>query len=175
MNIIYYQTYLKKLIILYRYVSSKYLSISKLFTSNFQGLVIALTSDFIPRLVYMFTTQEVGDSDAGMSLKGYIRWSLSGKYVCFINGQKIWIKMPSFGFDLHFNMKKETKFSKYLLWPWETLVSFFKKEHINNVLFWPLIQINEVKRGLATGDGSGFFFERVGMLEFASFLIPCIF
>ena len=76
----YYRTYLKKLIILYRYVSSKYLSISKLFTSNFQGLVIALTSDFIPRLVYMFTTQEVGDSDAGMSLKGYIRWSLSGKF-----------------------------------------------------------------------------------------------
>ena len=134
--------------------------ISKLFISNFQGLVIALTSDFIPRLVYMFTTQEVGDSNAGMSLKGYIRWSLSGKYVlCFINGQKIWIKMPSFGFDLHFfNMKKETKFSKYLLWLLETLVSFFKKEHINNVLFWPLIQINEVKRGLATGDGSGFFF-----------------
>ena len=64
--------------------------ISKLFVSNFQGLVIALTSDFIPRLVYMFTTQEVGDSNAGMSLKGYIRWSLSGKYVpCFINGQKI--------------------------------------------------------------------------------------
>ena len=103
--------------------------ISKLFVSNFQGLVIALTSDFIPRLVYMFTTQEVGDSNAGMSLKGYIRWSLSGKYVlCFINGQKIWIKMPSFGFDLHLlNMKKETKFSKYLLWPLETLVSFIQK------------------------------------------------
>ena len=88
--------------------------------------------------------------------------------------------MPSFEFGLHFNMfvfeKKTLKFLIFCFDSWKLYsVTFFEKEHINNVLFWPLIQINEVKRGLATGDGSGFFFERVGMLEFASFLIPCIF
>ena len=41
----------------------------------FQALVIAFTSDFIPRMVYKYWSNEVDTS-----LKGYVDWTLASKY-----------------------------------------------------------------------------------------------